>query len=546
MSESVSEIIDRLESIAAYDGSWRTITKEIPLLNDRVSELREREARLDDVLVIALVGGSGVGKSTLLNALAGDELAKTSEYRPCTSIPTVYHPPGITFSFNQWNMVAGSALENLVIIDTPDSDTVVREHRDHVIEALSQCDVIAICADAEKYLDEATWSLLRPLQSERSMICIETKSTDRGTVRNHWVSRLEEQGFSIAEYFRVNALHTFDRKLAARPPGDNEFDFVRLEAFLRDELTTDRIRRIKRSNVAGLLSKTVGRLEENLLPHRTELETLSLAIGEHDAELMDECFEAVAKRLFAEPHLWMFALGRETSLRAKGIVGNLLRLLETIRTLPARLSGWSLLGMKGGPGRRAASLLTDKSLVEEADVTPIHQIKHLFENAQSEVNLHMTKGGFSVHPPEDAYAKFVDALNNRIGAVLSGPARDSIVNKARVITSWPVTIVSDAPVIAFVGFSAFNIVESYFGTELLTGSFFLHAFLVLAIIAGAELFILSLVARWLAWAARQSALRALQDAMSKGLLAFRENQREVDKTLHLLEEVEAVRDAVRS
>ena len=85
MSESILSVLNHLETLAGYDGPWKALHKEAALLRERVAELRTRESRLDDVLVVALVGGSGVGKSTLLNAIAGGQMALTSPMRPCTT-----------------------------------------------------------------------------------------------------------------------------------------------------------------------------------------------------------------------------------------------------------------------------------------------------------------------------------------------------------------------------------------------------------------------------------------------------------------------------
>src|SRR3954470_10940974 len=47
-----------------------------------------------DAYVLALVGGTGVGKSSLLNALAGSVVSPASARRPTTSEPIAWIPSG--------------------------------------------------------------------------------------------------------------------------------------------------------------------------------------------------------------------------------------------------------------------------------------------------------------------------------------------------------------------------------------------------------------------------------------------------------------------
>jgi energy-coupling factor transporter ATP-binding protein EcfA2 len=115
-----------------------------------------------DLSVVALVGGTGVGKSTLLNALAGDSVSEASARRPTTDSPVGWVPRTAGAEIDALLSWLGttnvlrhedSALGTVALLDLPDLDSIEPANRARVEELLPRVDGVIWVTDHEKYRD---------------------------------------------------------------------------------------------------------------------------------------------------------------------------------------------------------------------------------------------------------------------------------------------------------------------------------------------------------------------------------------------------------
>lgn len=121
---------------------------------------RKRVGYLGSSVVVALAGGTGSGKSSLLNAIAGEYVAEVAAIRPTTSEPLAWIPqvpePGVVRLLDDMgvNRRVGHTKERpIVIIDMPDTDSVVGAHRAVFEKLLPRVDAVWWVVDPEKYSD---------------------------------------------------------------------------------------------------------------------------------------------------------------------------------------------------------------------------------------------------------------------------------------------------------------------------------------------------------------------------------------------------------
>jgi energy-coupling factor transporter ATP-binding protein EcfA2 len=221
---------------------------EAPGVEAARAERRKLLSQIDDYLLprlretgspvlVALVGSTGAGKSTLVNSIVGAQVSNTGVRRPTTNSPVLAcHPDDVGwFAENVFlptvprvrqeglarpgrdGLLVLAASEGmpkgLALLDTPDIDSVVEAHREFAHQFLDASDLWLFMTTANRYADAAVWELLQ-------------HARDRGAALGIVLSRVPEAA-------EDQLVAHFDAMLAANGLGGND-RFVINETVLQD------------------------------------------------------------------------------------------------------------------------------------------------------------------------------------------------------------------------------------------------------------------------------------------------------------------------
>jgi hypothetical protein len=180
-----------------------------------------------DAPALVVVGGpTGVGKSTLVNSLAGRRVTTPGLLRPTTRSPVLVHHPDDrdwfgpdrilptldrvdhpTTDHGCIQLVASRTTpRGLAILDAPDFDSIDDLNRELATKLLAAADVWLFVTSAARYSDEVPWqqlSLALERDTAAAVVMNRIPAEDRATVTPHLGRMLADRGIADDRVFFI-------------------------------------------------------------------------------------------------------------------------------------------------------------------------------------------------------------------------------------------------------------------------------------------------------------------------------------------------------
>jgi hypothetical protein len=325
----VDALVDRLNRWAQDPPAWKPAEKCRALVQRLTQRAASLRIRLEAPLVVATLGGTGTGKSALVNALVGAEVVATGRSRPTTMRPTLICRPDLTPEMlgidpKTVEIVQRDlpSLRDLVLVDCPDPDTTEADlsttgddsnslsplpsplspvsHADNLSRLrsiLPKCDVLLVTATQQKYRSARVAGELAAAACGAQLVFVATHADQDDDIREDWRKVLETEN----HIFRIDSLGALaEAQRGLQPRGE----FADLLDLLTRRMAGAAANRIRRANFLDLAAETLdachARLEESL-PDVREVQS---AIEQQRGLLARQAAAAMQAELLVNRRQW--------------------------------------------------------------------------------------------------------------------------------------------------------------------------------------------------------------------------------------------------
>jgi ABC-type multidrug transport system fused ATPase/permease subunit len=275
---------------------------------ERVSTLR---IRLESPIVVATFGGTGTGKSTLVNALVGQEVSQSGRQRPTTTMPILLvHPDfetnalGLDLNQFQIKKIDTPMLRDLVLIDCPDPDT--SEGADsgsnlaRLRAILPHCDVLLYVSTQQKYRSARISEELADAAAGCRLVFVQTHADQDSDIRDDWKQNLAP-AYQVPDMFFVDSRRAMlEQTQGQRTSGD----FGRLIDLLTNQLGASRRVAIRRANLIDLLEEALTLCRVDYDKRLKDVRSLQDVLEQQRTKLRDSLTTQLRDELLLNRNLW--------------------------------------------------------------------------------------------------------------------------------------------------------------------------------------------------------------------------------------------------
>lgn len=339
----VDDLLERVGTCLQGQSTWEPLQQSRAILKRVLQRVDTLRVRLEAPLVLATFGGTGTGKSALINALVGQECSTSGRQRPTTTRPILVSHPlteleslGLPLETFEIRRVDAPVLRDIVIIDCPDPDTNEAETAGSNLERLRRllphCDVLIYTSTQQKYRSNRVVQELSQAASGCRLIFVQTHADLDEDIRDDWRKQLSEQ-YKVPDVFFVDSLRALREQAAGlRPSGD----FSRLLDLLTRELGTAQRTQVRRANLLDLLASALDRCLELIQSQSHALAALETEMEKQQVALRATMTAKLTEELITSRNLWeRRLLGEVTQIWGFSPFSSVLRVYNSLGSLMA-------------------------------------------------------------------------------------------------------------------------------------------------------------------------------------------------------------------